>query len=307
MDEGDDVRSREAGVGRQERRAVVVLVLVLAAARATATVEVPAVPSAGCRAESLERGRRLEKTIDAGGSARTFILDVPDGVQAGRAVPLLFDFHGFQHSGAGVWKVSKFRDLAGREPFVTVYPDGLPLELEIRGKTWQGRGWQMFAIDGNRDLAFVRALLDELEERYCIDRARVFSTGFSNGGFFSSLLACTMSDRFAAVAPVGGGPLRVPCAPARGVPVLIHHGRQDELIEPARARQSRDDWIRVNRCVEATSNGCERHSACRDGAVVEYCEGDYGHTWPPEATERIWEFFRRHPRRPAGARSAGNP
>jgi polyhydroxybutyrate depolymerase len=277
-----------------------VLVLVLVGEGDAKSVEIAPLPSAGCNAASIESGRRIEKTIDVGGAERTYILDVPEGAKPGRPVPLLFDFHGFQHSGAGVWKVSKFGDLAARDPFLTVYPDGLPVKLEIRGTVWEGRGWQMGEIDGNRDLAFVRALLDDLERRYCIDRARVFSTGFSNGGFFSSLLGCAMADRFAAIAPVGGGPLNVPCAPPRGVPVLIHHGRFDDLIPPSRARQSRDDWVRVNACREATSNGCESNTECRDGAVVEYCEGEYGHTWPVEATGRIWEFFRKNPMRGAG-------
>jgi polyhydroxybutyrate depolymerase len=274
-----------------------VLVLVLVLAAAAGAVEVPAQPSTGCKASSIERGRRIEKTVDVAGVKRAFILDVPDGVKPGEPVPLLFDFHGFRHSGAGVWNVSKFRDIAARDPFVTVYPEGLPVKLGIKGSLWEGNGWEIGTIDGNRDLAFVKAMLDEIERRYCIDAARVFSTGFSNGGFFSSLLGCAMSDRFAAVAPVSGGPLNVRCAPPRGIPVLIHHGRLDDLISPSRAHQSRDDWVRINACHGATRNGCERNAECRDGAVVEYCEGDYAHTWPAEATQRIWDFFRAHPLR----------
>jgi polyhydroxybutyrate depolymerase len=276
---------------------VLVLVAVLVGARPGVGEEIPAVPSAGCDAASFERGRRLEKAIDVGGTKRTYILDVPDGAKPGKPVPLLFDFHGFQHSGAGVWNVSKFRDLAARDPFLTVYPDGLAVKLHLHDKSYEGRGWEMYEIEGNRDLTLVKTLLDDLEKRYCIDRARVFSTGFSNGAFFSSLLGCTMADRFAAVAPVSGGPLEVACNPARGIPVLIHHGRKDEVVAPSLARQSRDDWIRVDGCREATSNGCEDHTECRDGAVVEYCEGDYAHTWPVEATQRIWNFFRAHPKR----------
>lgn len=294
------MRGKESGDRRQEVGGFGLLVAVLvlvAGARVGGVEHAPAAPSAGCKAESFEHGRRLERSIDVGGTKRTYILDVPDSVKPGVPVPLLFDFHGFEHSGAGVWNVSKFRDIAAREPFLTVYPDGLPVKLEIRGKLYEGRGWQMFEVEGNRDLAFVRALLDDLESGYCIDRARIFSTGFSNGGFFSSLLGCTMADRFAAVAPVGGGALSIVCEPSRGVPVLIHHGRKDDIVAPSLARRSRDDWIRVDRCREAKSNGCQSNTECRDGAVVEYCEGDYAHTWPPEATERIWQFFRLHPMR----------
>jgi polyhydroxybutyrate depolymerase len=249
--------------------------------------------------KQVEHGRRLTGSLDVGGVKREFVLDVPDSVRAGTAAPLLLDFHGFGHSAAGVWNVSGFRTLATQAGFITVYPEGLPVRLQLRGEEHEAAGWQMSSVDDNRDLAFVRALLDDLERRYCIDRARVFATGFSNGAAFSALLGCAMSDRIAAVAPVSGGPLRVDCAPARGISILIQHGRKDDLLPIDRARAWRDAWLRINRCAVETKAAegpsCERWSTCRAGAVVEYCEGDYAHTWPPGATERVWEFLQKHP------------
>ena len=271
----------------------------LGAASVRAGDAVPARPSAGCQLAQIDRGRRLTGSIKVDGVERAYVLDVPDSVQPHVPAPLLLDFHGFGHSGAGVWTVSGFREIATRAGFVTVYPEGLPVQLTIRGETQQGAGWKMDAVDGNRDLAFVRALLDDLERRYCIDRARIFATGFSNGAFFSALLACAMSDRIAAVAPVSGGPLRGRCTPGRGVPILIQHGRQDPLIPIEAARSARDDWLKVDRCAAdrkaPDGPACERWTACRGGAVVEYCEEDFVHTWPPQATARVWEFLQQHP------------
>jgi poly(3-hydroxybutyrate) depolymerase len=173
--------------------------------------------------------------------------------------------------------------------------------LRIHGEESERPGWEISAIDGNRDLAFVRALLDDLERRYCIDRARIFSTGFSNGAFFSSLLGCGLSERIAAIAPVSGGPLRIPCTPGRGVSVLLQHGRQDPLIPVDAARTARDDWLKVNHCAidarQPHGSGCERWASCRSGAIVEYCEEDFVHHWPPQATARVWEFLQQHPLR----------
>ena len=275
------------------RRAVGTVILLACLCPGLAAAASPAAPrpSAGCRAATVDSGRPLERSIDVGGVRRTYILDVPETVQAGVPVPLLFDFHGFEHSGVGVWRVSRFKDFAAVERFVTVYPDGLPVTLLGR----EGRGWQIRTVDGNRDLAFVAALLDDLEGRYCIDRGRVYATGFSNGAFLSNLLACTWPDRFAAVAPVGGGALTTPCTPARAVPVLIHHGRNDQLIPPEHARAARDAWRTIDGCGAPVTDGCEWARGCRDGAEVGYCEDDGGHHWPEAATARIWEFFRRHP------------
>jgi polyhydroxybutyrate depolymerase len=251
-------------------------------------------PSAGCALNELEHGRRLERTIDVAGSERQFILDVPDGVRPRNPVPLMFDFHGFGHSGSGVWKVSRFKEIAAQESFLTVYPTGLPITIRLRGREQTGPGWQMNATGTNRDVAFTRAMLETIERVYCVDRNRIYSTGFSNGAFFSTLLGCTMADRFAAVAPVSGGPLRDPCTPARAVPVLIHHGRRDDLIPLEMAHALRDQWLAANGCVGEPTDGavagCDVFS-CRRDSVVGYCEGDFAHTWPVEATERIWQFF----------------
>lgn len=252
-------------------------------------------PSAGCARETIEHGRRLERTLRVDGVPRQVILDVPDTVRARTPAPLLLDFHGFGHSGAGMWEASGFRALAARDGFITAYPDGLPVRLPIRGITNEAPGWRIDTLAGNRDVAFVRALLDDLEARYCVDRARIYATGFSNGAFFSQLLACAMAERIAAVASVGGGTLPVDCRPARPVPILIQHGSADALIPPAQARAARDAWKAINGCDTRAAGGdaCERWGGCRDNVTVAYCEEPHAHTWPPQATARVWSFLRR--------------
>lgn len=276
-------------VGDRLRLAAVLCVVMGAAV--THAADVPPRPSAGCSGDKLETGRGVSRKIDVDGVSRVYVLDVPDSVKPKKPAPLLFDFHGFGHSAAGVWNVSGFKPLAVRDGFITVYPDGLPVHLLGR----DAPGWEIATTEKNRDVAFTKRLLDEIERTYCIDRARVFSTGFSNGAYFSYLLACQMADRFAAIAPVSGALTPGACNPGRAVPVLIHHGRQDELVPVAQARAARDAWIERDGCREHVSNSCEEHRQCRDGSEVEYCEGDFAHHWPLEATERIWEFFRAHP------------
>lgn len=254
-------------------------------------------PSAGCERTTLDTGRRIERQIAVGDQRREFILDVPTDLAPRTPVPLLFDFHGFGHSGAGVWKVSEFKDLAERHGFITVYPTGLPVTLRLRGRDQSGPGWEMEGGADNRDLAFTRAMLDEIEDNYCVDLDRVFTTGFSNGAFFSTLLGCEMSERFAAVAPVAGGALRGECRPRRPVPVMIHHGTRDDLIPVEWARAGRDQWLSANGCAPTPPESvhgaarCDRHAKCSGKAVVVYCEEEFAHRWPAQATERIWRFF----------------
>lgn len=226
---------------------------------------------------------------------RTFIVDAPSTLHPGEPAPLLLDFHGFRHSAAAVWKVSRFRDLAEGGRFLTVYPQGERITFHHKGRGHEGDGWQIENEPGNRDVRFVAAVLDRLEREYCIDQRRVYATGFSNGAYFSHLLACTMADRVAAIAPVGGGKRPSPCEPVRPVPVLIHHGRQDDIIDIGDARAARDAWAQSNGCRGTERNGCELYKECSDGAVVQYCEEEVAHHWPEPATRRIWEFFQAHP------------
>ena len=62
------------------------------------------------------------------------------------------------HSGAGVWEVSGFRELAPRERFITVYPDGLPVSFTRGERTFSGLGWEIRTFAPNRDIDFTIAL-----------------------------------------------------------------------------------------------------------------------------------------------------
>jgi polyhydroxybutyrate depolymerase len=91
----------------------------------------------------------------------------------------------------------------------------------------QGCDWTTCADD----LGFVEALLDHLESTMCVDRNRVYATGFSNGAMLVYTLGMALSQRFAAIAPVEGGVhpgfLSRPEVP---VALLEIHGTQDVTV-----------------------------------------------------------------------------
>jgi polyhydroxybutyrate depolymerase len=76
---------------------------------------------------------------------------------------------------------------------------------------------------------FISDLLDLLERDLCVDTARVYATGMSNGGQMSSLLACRLADRITAVAPVAGVEFSDTCG-GRPVPVMAFHGTADPIV-----------------------------------------------------------------------------
>jgi polyhydroxybutyrate depolymerase len=79
------------------------------------------------------------------------------------------------------------------------------------------------------DVAFTRALLDDLATVANVDTNRVFATGLSNGGIMSHYVASELSDRIAAIAPVGG-PLMMDAPRAKRPVAVMHlHGTGDEF------------------------------------------------------------------------------
>jgi len=185
----------------------------------TITGPAPAVGSSGCGTPAALG--RTDVRLTSGGLERTSIRHVPTGYDSSTPTPLVLDFHGYLE-GAEIHAVATRMDLtADRHGFVVLTPQG----------TGTKPFWNATRVPGIvDDVAFVSDLLDRTEAELCIDTARIYSTGLSNGAFMSSLLACTMSDRIAAVAPVAGTLAIEPCDVERPVPVLSIHGTEDPIV-----------------------------------------------------------------------------
>ena len=79
------------------------------------------------------------------------------------------------------------------------------------------------------------ALLDVLEEKYKVDRDRIYVTGLSMGGFGTWALAAHQPGRFAAIAPVcGGGDVKTVEKFAH-LPVWVFHGGRDRVVPQSRS------------------------------------------------------------------------
>lgn len=182
-----------------------------------AAADVPADPSPGCVATPVVPAGETERTLISGPIEHAYFQRVPPAHDGETPVPLVLDFHGFLESSsvhAAHSQLGPYGDEAG---FVTLTPDS-------------GRDpdrWELMADD---DVEFVTALLDRTEAELCIDRNRVFSTGLSMGGFFSTLLSCRLSERIAAAAPVAGIAIPDPCPATRPVPAVVFFGTEDPIV-----------------------------------------------------------------------------
>ena len=260
------------------------------------------------------------------GQTRTYQLYVPKGYGSG-PVPLVFDFHGYGSSGAGQMAYGDFRPLADRDGFLIVAPDG---QGAARHFNLTGEG----ALQD--DIAMVGALLDHMEATFCIDPKRVYSTGMSDGGAMTSVLACRDADRFAAFAAVAVIIYVPACAGHRNVAIAGFMGTDDPVVPfnggqvsccghatvgPAPAAMA--GWASHDGCAatfaeERLGSEVRRRtwSGCRGtSSVVFYIIDGGGHTWPGtaiplppgrfglttkqlDASTTIWDFFKAHPLTP---------
>jgi polyhydroxybutyrate depolymerase len=252
------------------------------------------------------------RTVMNGALNRTFIVHVPPGLDPNTPVPVLFAFHGFTMSGQVMHDLTAFTAIADREGFIAVFPDGGGAAPWNVGTGICGVG----AVVGGTedDLGFLEKMIDAVAADQCIDRERVFVTGFSMGGYFSNHVGCQKSGVVRAVAPASGGTYMGDC-PGGPMPVLLLHGMGDALIAPLCGTQARDLWVQRNGCstefdsVPVMGGHCEQHRGCPPGGQVTLCLFDsMAHGWAgasqqgatgfygggtqfENATELVWKFF----------------
>jgi polyhydroxybutyrate depolymerase len=254
--------------------------------------------SAGC--DDLTPG--LNDVVVSGGGAdhpvRIFVPSTFSDVPA----PVVLGWHGLGGDGAQQAEYSGYEELAEEQGFVAVHPTGV-------ADDGRPTSWQLAPGSGGRDdLAFTDVLIDELVANWCVDPARVYSTGFSNGGYFTSRLVCERADRIAAAVSVAGLTHPDGCAPSRPVPYLAYHGTDDALVPydggasvlsersvPPDLAAVLGQPIRAEFREFAADSGCDpttneqyigvtvivsNYTGCEFGTMAFFTVQEGGHTWP---------------------------
>ncbi|KAJ5558520.1 hypothetical protein N7535_008735 [Penicillium sp. DV-2018c] len=239
------------------------------------------------------------------GTDRRYRLYIPANYDKNVPTPLYFSFHGATRDMLEEENLSQFSNPEFNPHGIAVYPDSK-------------NGYWLSNPNANlsrpNDLDFTNDLLDHMEEKLCIDTSRVYSAGKSNGGGFTSVIACnaTVGSRFAAFASVSGAYYDTdetegigPCEPAgreEGYPFLEFHGAADTTAPidgntathpklpvidflhgwAARngcgdnARWARNETVFVKSLVKHASWDCDG----KKEIVQHYRESCNGHCWP---------------------------
>lgn len=261
----------------------------------------------------------FDGSMTHGGRQRTFNVYIPKGYDGETQRALVVAMHGGLGTGAIIEEQAKLAPAADRHGYLVVYPDGIA--RAFNAGTCCGEPMKK-NID---DVGFIADLIDKMASQYCVDKNRVYGTGFSNGAMLTHRIACERPDLFAAIAPVSGNIMVDSCPAGRAIPALLIQGKADDRI-PWKGGTVRGTYrkpmtevvsmiAKRNHCEtgeQTTFEGgaavCRTRQGCADKAPVTYCgiEG-VGHQWPGgktymrlmlgantdqfDATAHIFDFF----------------
>ena len=189
-----------------------------------------------------------------GGRDRTYVVHRPTERPSAAGLPVLLILHGRFGTAENTARLTHFDQVADRAGFLAVYPEGVE-------RSWSdARGTTEASTAGVDDVAFISALIDELVARDGVDPARVYVTGFSNGGILTQQLGCQLAGKLAGIAPVAGPtPPSLPpaCHPSRPLPVLEIHGTADPVVpyQGGTVRAGREDG-QVTSAPASADAGC---------------------------------------------------
>jgi len=262
----------------------------------------------------------ITKNFMHNGVNRSFIVYIPEIYDKTNPAPLLLNFHGYTMTALTQMNYCDFRPIADTAGFILLVPQGTLLN----GSThWNVGGWTIGSTAD--DIGFTNAMIDTIAANYNIDLTKVYSTGFSNGGFFSFELACQLGDRIAAIGSVSGSMTPETynnCNATRRVPILQIHGTNDNTVPYKGASWTRPVdtvltyWINHNQTNTSptildlpnlnTTDGSTVKKYTYSGddsctSVVHYQIINGGHTWPGtpgtstnrdiNASSVIWNFL----------------
>ncbi|MAQ69701.1 MAG: hypothetical protein CMD23_01225 [Flavobacteriales bacterium] len=255
---------------------------------------------------------------------REYLLYMPPGIQEN--APLVFVFHGYSGSAIDIMEYCGMNDIADENGFAVCYPQGTQDDW---GNNFFNVGYDFQNNIEIDDVSFIVALAEYLQEIHQLSTVNTFSTGMSNGGDFSYLLACQASGTFRAIAPVAGTMMEEiynNCNPIESVPIFETHGTDDDVTYYDGDPQNEDGWgvyLDIPTIIEYWVNQnnlsnllidtipdnitwdnsiIERHIYSSENSTNEvwlYKVINGGHDWPGSwggnmdvnISEEIWNFF----------------
>lgn len=261
--------------------------------------------AAGCG--TTVRAGQQELIIQSGGLERSAIIFVPANYTGKKKVAVVFDLHGSNSYPKDQLSRSRWDDVAKREGFLVVAPQG-----GLDGKLAGTHAWNVPGVtagNGPDDAGFLKDAVETVKAKFCVDAERIYASGYSGGGRMLSQYICNGNGDFAAagfVMSLRAGyprqkdgvwlPDNTSCAPPKPVSIIAFWGLKDNTNPFAgggspywqySGETALKRWAELDGCEgEMKVATGERISymsfdKCKGGArILSYTIADGSHAWP---------------------------
>ncbi|KAF7591136.1 hypothetical protein BBP40_001910 [Aspergillus hancockii] len=227
-------------------------------------------------------------------NGRQYILKVPDHYDKNKAHHLVFGLH---WRGGNMQSVVDGRSV---QPWygLETRAQGSAIFVAPNGKN---AGW---ANNGGEDIAFINAIIKQVEAGLCVDQSSRFATGFSWGGGMSYSLACSQAKEFKAVSVLSGGVISGCNGGNDPIAYLGIHGINDGVLSFQGGVALANKFVKNNGCQQSNIGSPppnSRSSVRTDfrgcSKPVSFIAYDGGHDAAPLgvgsslAPDATWKFF----------------
>ena len=171
--------------------------------------------------QSPAPGKQVEQRLDLGdGEFIDYLLYLPEDYSADKPSRFMLFLHGRGESDGPlsrvkVWGPPRLVDEGRKLPYIIASPQCPPAPSR-----WSNLHQQVKLV----------LLLRHLEEKYSIDKSRMYLTGLSMGGFGTWTMASHMPNKFAAIAPICGKGDPYEAAKLKDLPIWVWHGTKDDAV-----------------------------------------------------------------------------
>jgi predicted peptidase len=191
----------------------------------SALAQTPQPPGNATPAAGSQKICKMEKQVTL---RMNYLLYLPEdyGKDPNKRWPLVIFLHGAGERGDDINRVKtsplpKMVEEGKKFPFILISP-------QCPGDSWRTQ------------LTPLTALLDEAQDKYLVDKSRIYVTGLSMGGFGTWAWAPMVANRLAAIAPICGGGSVNDARILKNLPIWVFHGADDPFVPVSEAQKMVD-------------------------------------------------------------------
>ena len=220
-------------------------------------------------------------TLTAQAIQREYYVRLPKNYDPSKPYRLMFTFPGCTGKGNGALPL--FNAPGADAIFVGPSPDG---------------DCFVYGLD-SKDVVFFDEMLKVVEDNYCVDQNRVFTSGHSSGSWLSNVLGCERSNILRAQGNVSGALPGIDTSKCltHGIAGIFIHDQDDPENNISGGIKARDRLLKLNECSAETKPvmpmPCVEYQGCKAGYPVIWCQtSGQGHSRQDGLTvPAIYNFF----------------